>query len=238
VSVLPFGGSGEAADILLVTAFDVPPEPTSPSSGQGTRRVQVATVAFDTAWRAAGDIRRTVEVPVGFHEVFSHFRLPAGRYEVRVAAEIGGLAGGLFAAIDVPRFDREPLALSGVAVGCTAGLPHVSDTILDDLGLPIVPTTARAFSASDRVTAFLRVYQGGSGMLKPVTMTAQVVDSRDQTAIRQVTTVTPEEFGKRRSADYSFVLPTSRLSPGEHLLTIDATLERRHQARAVRFTIR
>jgi hypothetical protein len=114
----------------------------------------------------------------------------------------------------------------------------VSDTVLDDLGLPIVPTTARAFSASDRVTAFLRVYQGGSGMLKPVTMTAQVVDSRDQTAIRQVTTVTPEEFGKRRSADYSFVLPTSRLSPGEHLLTIDATLERRHQARAVRFTIR
>jgi CRP-like cAMP-binding protein len=138
--------------------------------------------------------------------------------------------------IDAGHWQRGPLQRSsssegGPAKACAQALPRDS------------PTTQRAFAAADRVTAFLRVYQGGGFLrpFQPITETVRITDAHDTVVYDDARRLTSRAFNAAtRGADVTLPLPLARLAPGEHLLTVRADVEGTTQAsveRKVRFSV-
>jgi len=169
-------------------------------------------------------------------EVLSRLDLNPGRYQLRLAANIRGRTGSVHYDVEVPDFAGSALSLSGVAVTATPAVPSApKDRLLPVI--PVVPTARRDFTAADRASAFLLVYQGGGQALAPVTIRARIVDSMNTEVFESVRTLDAALFNSRRAADYRLDLPLASLRPGPHLLTLEATMGKSHDRRDVRFTV-
>jgi hypothetical protein len=104
--------------------------------------------------------------------------------------------------------------------------------------LPLVPTSLREFEPGMRITGFARVYQGGDGPLKPVPLTAVVLDDQGARIYGRTETLEPNRFGARRAADFSIELPTPVMRPGAYLLRLDVQDRNAAIRREVRFLLR
>ena len=132
-----------------------------------------------------------------------------GRYEVRASVDVApGRSGSVYTYVDVPDFSEQPLSLSGVVFSvapgladrATAGIPRFS---------PIVPTTRRDFAPTDRVSAFVRVYQKASEPPQSADVKAQIMDVNGKVVTTDAASLGPEQFTQNRSADYRVRLPVT-----------------------------
>ena len=64
------------------------------------------------------------------------------------------------------------------------------------------------------------------------------LDDRGATVVSLPRTFSVEDFGSARSADDRFEVPLAQLTPGPHLLTVEATLGKTTVRRDVRFDVR
>jgi len=132
---------------------------------------------------------------------------------VRVAAERAsdGVAGTVHATVEVPDFTRDALSLSGVAIGRGDGRRIAARQEIEGL-LPFAPTAVRAFEASDRVGALLRVHQGSS---RPVaaTMTTSIADSMGAVLFTRSEEIAPTVFSNG-TAEHRFEIPLVDIPPG------------------------
>ena len=96
--------------------------------------------------------------------VLSELEVPPGRWQFRVAgrSENSGATGSVFYDLDVPEFDKQDLALSGlVLTSSTAGLvPTAGSAPLVKEVLPGPPTAQRAFYPFDTLALFMEIYDG------------------------------------------------------------------------------
>jgi VWFA-related protein len=173
--------------------------------------------------------------------VFAKVDLPPGRHLLRAAIRSAALnrTASVFAEVDVPDFARAPLSLSGVVLHAAAEEISVGTEGLAGL-LSAVPTTRRAFTASDRVTAVLTVYQGARGMLSPVTLSTQIVNDHDAVVNTTAETLAVDRFFSvlGRRAVGSLELPLNRLPAGAYLLTFEATMGKASDRRDAQFSVR
>jgi hypothetical protein len=140
--------------------------------------------------------------------------------------------------VDVPDFRKDKLSLSGVVLNnALAATPTAPVRLLRDV-TPLTPTTERAFAASDIVTAFLRVYQGGNDKPAPVTMRVRILDAAGKSAFDKSDTLAADRFSVERAADYQLRLPLATLSPGDYVLTFDAAAGKVSVKREVRFEVK
>jgi VWFA-related protein len=153
------------------------------------------------------------------YDVYQRLTLSPGRHSVRLNGTSRALdkSGSVYVDIDVPDFSRLPLSLTRIVLGTPA--PADRTDALAPI-LPIVPTSARDFSASDRVVAFVRVFQGGDGAPVPVTLSTQIFDATDTPKFEERRDLAPEAFGAARAAAVEIPLPLDRLARGPHLLNI------------------
>jgi VWFA-related protein len=236
VSVAPLAGSDGKQPVVIVTT-GIRRFITDTTA---TQKFEIRTAAFDPSTiqqRAAQ--RQTVEVTLRPNaggerrfEFHSRLALRPGRYEIRSAAGAPGSTGGVFTNVEVPDFSKAALSLSGLVIGFAR---NANQDGLADL-LPIVPTVSRVFPRSAQVAAFVRVYQGGKDALAPVQMRLRVLDAGNRAAVDDTMTLAPARFGASRAADCPFQLPLSRLTPGEYLLTIEASAGKTAR-RDVRFRV-
>jgi VWFA-related protein len=243
VSVAPFavpGAKGEAAvAIVLGVRQEIAADRPQPNGS-----VKVVAAAFDRNGRSVQSETQTVGVtwrpdakgrmP---YEVLSRLPLKPGRYEVRVALD--GAANGrasVYTYVDVPDFSEQPLSLSGLVLAATPSVLSAPKDAFASL-LPVVPTAQRHFARTDRVTAFLRVYQRVSKPAQPASVTARIVDVSDRVLVNEVVSLTADRFADSHGADHRVDLPIERLDAGEYLLTIDAAQGEYTARRGVRFTI-
>jgi len=149
--------------------------------------------------------------------------LKPGRYRLRVAAESSLLrkSGSVYTDVDVPDFTKDGVTLSGLVMSVTPGAPSAPKDGLRDL-LPVTPTSERLFARDDKVTAMLRLCQGGKKPLVPVTLVLRVVDARNATVFEDMAALGPERFSTGRLADYLVNLPVATLRTGRYLLTVEA----------------
>jgi hypothetical protein len=208
--------------------------------------VNVYTGAFDRQGRALAGAHQTVRVvPTALsgrmfeYEVVSRLELKPGRYEVRTAVEDArlGRSGSVYTYVDVPDYQRAPVALSGLLLSASPGSVVVPETPLAGLA-PVVPTARREFAAADDVTAFVRLYQGVSRAMMPGYVVAEILDEQDVSVYRQETRLVPGEYGASRAVDFSVDVPVDRLGPGQYVLGVEARHGNETARRDVRFSVR
>ena len=228
VSAVPFAlpGSRESA-VLIVLGVR---QPIRAGAGATKERVDVQVSAFNTDGKAFGSAGLRADITLrpdatglAEYEVLSRLDLKPGRYQLRIAANVGSLStsGSLYYDVDVPNFTSAPIALSGILLSASPG-PVVGSHPTFKAVVPVVPTARRSFAAGHEVTAFTRLYQGGNGTLAPVPMRVELRTANNELVVDRREDVTVDRFTRARSADVNVDLPVARLPPGEYLLTIEA----------------
>jgi hypothetical protein len=248
VSTAAFSGtSGDTASAAIVIGVQ---QPAPQGSERVVENVQVMATAFNTgtqAYRATASASQKGQIvlrPVddggdAKYEMLSRLDLRPGRYQLRIGvqSELMKKAGSVYQEIEIPDFRKVPLSMSGVVIGASPSLPSSPKDYLASL-VPVPPTTQRSFSTTDRVTAFLRVYQGGRKPAFPTVVTTTIVNAEDREMYRATETVPVEAFGPGRARDLTLELPLERLAPGPYLLRVEASAEKHQAAREVRFFVR
>ena len=155
------------------------------------------------------------------YSVYQRIALPPGRHSLRLNGSSAALdkSGSVYVDIDVPDFRRAPLTLTRIVLGTPA--PAERTDVLAPI-VPIIPTSARDFSASDPLVAFVRIFQGGDAPPVPVTLTTQIYDATDTQKFEVTRELPADAFGASRSADVEIPVPLDRLSRGPHLLNVTA----------------
>ena len=221
-------------------------QPAPSGADRIVENVGVLVNAYDVDGKRRGSERldgRVVLRPApeqdATYEVLSQLDLKPGRYELRLAADssMQQKSGSVFCDVDVPDFARSALTLSGVVLTVTPGIVAAPKDKLAAL-IPVVPTTARAFSSDEQVSAFLRLYQFDKGPVGFVSVSVDVVDAEGVRHSGRRETLGAEAFTSDRAADYRIDLPIAELPPGEYLLTIEARKAQTSVRRDVRFRIR
>jgi hypothetical protein len=242
VAVAPFAMPGSTESAVAVVLEVRQPADVGGRSQQGP--VTVVVAAFDRNGRAVQSETQTLGITwradatgATPYEILSRLPLKPGRYEVRAALEASANQhGSVFTFVDVPDFSQQPLALSGIVLAASPPGPVAPKDAFAHL-LPVVPTAKRRFARTDRVTVFVRVYQGGRGAAQPATVTVKTTDVNDRVVATTVATLAADAFAPARAADYQLDLPLDRLEPGEHLLTVEAARESLTARRSVRFSV-
>jgi len=216
LSVATFAVPGRReADILLTAGLEL-------DSGAAGDRVSIVGAAFDASWKQRDRYQQSFEMPVvpgapaAPLDVHARLRLRPGRYEIRVAVERNGRAGSVLSNVDVPDYAGDGVSLSSVVLVRQPAV-FVRNGVFPDV-LPLPPTTDRVFERSDRLAAFVRVYQGGRKALAPVQVVSRIVSDRDLGVFEATSMVDPARFTAARAADHSLELPVAKLTPGGYLL--------------------
>jgi len=198
--------------------------------GEGRREVltQQLTMAT-TPRRTEDDALSEVAIPLV---------LRPGRYAVRVAAQPVGTesSGSVYTTVVVPDFAREPLSLSGLAVGRAEGRPVGGREALSAV-LPFAPTTVRTFATTDRVGALLRVHQGGRTPVD-ATVTTEILNIADEVVASNTRIIPAAQFQPGVGVDHPYELPLRQLVAGEYLLRVATTAGKHTTHRDARFTVR
>jgi hypothetical protein len=152
------------------------------------------------------------------YEVSSLLEVPPGRYQLRVAARLGttGPAGSVYHDVDVPDIRRMPLAVSAVVFSRDPG-PRPTDR--SKALLPLIPTTQRRFTSSDRVRAFLQVSQP-HGTPENVRLSVSIQDAGGSIAWQESRSLDSAVFLEKRTMGHEFELPIAQLREGAHILRV------------------
>lgn len=244
VAVAPFATPGSSAATVTIALGLRHPIVTE--STERTFELHVRAFTTDGASRGSqlqtGKFAILPPTPGGdtAFDLLSHLELAPGRYELRLAANLqpANLAGSVFADVEVPNFAEAPISLSGVLIeteppGQAGPLEALASVV------PVVPTSKREFTLRERATAFVRVYQGGSGALAPASIRITVQDGHDRLIHNNRQALAAGRFdAKTRHVDVRFDLPLRAMQPGSHLLTMEARLGAQTVRRQVRFFFR
>ncbi|MEP6594216.1 MAG: hypothetical protein ABJC51_11015, partial [Acidobacteriota bacterium] len=232
VQAIPFRGTDKKADVQLVVEVLGGGLQFVQSNGQAEERVELAMATVDDHGRVANGRSTSIDLRLPPGELervrttgvrwLSELDLPAGRYQLRVAGRaVGtGASGMVTHMVDVPKFERNHLAMSGVTL---TSLPSVlmptrgKRWLAASLDMP--PSASRVFVRGDRMTAAVEVY-APDAVRGPVESFAEVTGSATGKTERLIARpAIPERTPNREVA---FELDTLILQPGLYVLRISA----------------
>jgi hypothetical protein len=152
--------------------------------------------------------------------------LPSGRYQLRVGARDASrhVSGSVLYDLDVPDFDTDALAMSGLVLGVTRGEQAVmARDARVEAALGTHPLSRRRVSASDgEAVAHVEIYDRDPAP-HDVTITARLTSAGGATAF--------EDTETRRSQDaaadggthrYTVQVPLAEVPPGDYVFTVAA----------------
>jgi VWFA-related protein len=279
-AVAAFAVPGQRLSTVTVVLGVRQPIPADAANGRVTETTELLTSAYTPEGDAKGAQRHTAKVVLragsngeAAYEVLARIDLPPGRYQLRLAAHntTAGKDGSVFVDVTVPDYSNIPFSASQVVLSASPGRVSAPKDLFSPL-LPLVPTAERQFAPTDKVTAFMRLYQNGQKPVDKVAMTFTVRDAKDTIEASEIRTISADQFPAAgqdlapslplaqpgrpaptptptpssdkfanlslRTADVKYQIPMSKLAPGPHLLTIEATLGATTIRRDVRFDVR
>jgi len=219
-------------------------------AGRTPEEIELAVRSFTTTGdpKAGDDQVIPITVPaaradadVSRYEVLARIDVAKpGPYHLRLSAHSAAseTRGSVYVDVEVPNFRKDKLSLSGVVLNNALPSGPVAPARLLREVTPLVPTTERAFIQSDVVTAFLRVYQGGTDKLASVPMKVRILDGAGKAVFDKTESLAADRFATERAAEYQLRLPLATLTAGDYLLTFEATSGKVNVRRDVRFQVR
>ena len=209
-------------------------------------KVDLQVRAFNVEGKAFGSKRFRADVTLragatglAEYEVLSRLDLKPGRYQLRIAANVGSLStgGSLYYDVDVPDVSSAPVALSGLILSVEPG-PIAAPPDAFKAVLPVRPSSQRTFATTDRVTVFSRVHQGGKTPTAPMRLRLTVRNSSNVQVAERIEEIDAAQFNTARFADVVLDVPIARLLPGAYLLTVEGSAGTAVVRRQSRFEIR
>ena len=241
ISATPFAAPGQReSPVLLAMGIDAPRDREARGPAGATEDIEIVAAAFDTNGKSAATVRQTVtaEFPgVPNYGAMARLDLRPGRYEIRAAVRHrrSTLTGSVYTFVEVPDFSKAPLSLSGLLLLGPTPTIVTPRKVFDDV-VTAMPTTERAFTASDEVSALVRVYQGGNDPLGAVSVRCRIIDADGKLAIDEPATLPSAAFNAR-AGQIRWVVPLAKLRIGAYLLTIDVTRGGVSATRTARFSV-
>ena len=229
------------AGVAIVTAVR---QEASTGALKVVERVDLSVYAYNNdgklvasqGFRADITVRPGVNGQVGY-ELLSRLDLKPGRYQIRFGAFVNSLKqnGSVYYDLDVPDFDELPLSMSGIVLSVSPGVIAAPRDRLKGL-VPIIPTAQRDFLRTNKVSAFVQIYQGTGPAKEFADLDVNILDGTGANVFHTLFELTPDRFGPS-GAQYQLELPISRLQPGPHLLSVEASTKDATVRRDVRFVI-
>jgi VWFA-related protein len=219
-------------------------QPIRVSAERTVEKVDLQVSAYDVEGKAYGSRRLQADVAIragatglAEYEVLSSLELKPGRYQLRIAAHVGSLStsGSLYYDVDVPDVSKAPVTISAIVLSATPGPVSAPKEGLRDF-LPVVPTARRAFGPGEKITAFTRVYQRPKGPTVAVPLRISLADAEGRAVFEQALVLDVQRFVGDRASDVQLDLPTSTLTAGEYLLTVEGAGEAPPRS-AIRFRV-
>ncbi len=231
VQAVPFRGSGGKAAVRLVVEVLGQSLAFAQRGGRFEEHIDLALLTVDDRARAANGRSAKIDLRLTQDELervratgvrwLAQLDLASGHYQLRVAGRaLGtGTSGTIAGDIDVPAFEPERLAMSGVTM---TSLPSVLMFTRGDPWLQATletpPSAARSFVAGDRISAGVEVYVPG---LTPADVEiAARVEWPDGSRTAAVRRRIARGNGRSRAEAVGFPVDTSLLPPGHYVLHI------------------
>ncbi len=230
---------GKGAIVAVVLGIN---QPTDDAEGSDLLTTQI--FAYETNGKFAASTQLDANLSMRpdadgrvQYELFAKLALKPGRYQLRIAAHGPrlNLRGSVFADLEVPDFTKAALTLAPLTLSSSPA-PKSAPSDAFSVLLPIVPTSHRSFTATDKVSVLARTVQGGRVPMRSVTVEVRVVDTKDRVVHAEKKVIVAG--GASRVVDYSIDLPIETLAAGDYLLTVTARTEAGASERTVRFTRR
>jgi VWFA-related protein len=242
IALAPFAlPSKREAGVAIITAVR---QPAQTGVEKLVERVDLSVYAYNNdgkliasqGFRASVTLRAGVNGQVAY-ELLSRLDLKPGRYQVRFGAFINSLQqnGSVYYDLEVPDFDDLPLSMSGIVLAVSPGVIAAPRDRLKGL-VPIVPSAQRDFLRTNKVTAFLQVYQGDRPAKQYADLDVNILDDRGTNVFHSLLELPPDRFGPS-GAQYQLELPMDRLRPGSYLLSVEASTNDHTVRRDVRVVV-
>ena len=159
--------------------------------------------------------------------VLNRVELPAGRYQLRVAARDTekNLVGSVVYDLEVPDFYKQPIALSGLTITSMAGSAMMTARPDDQLKavLPAPPVALRTFPQNDELALFAEIYDNSGKTAHKVDIVTSVLTDEGKPVFKNEDQRDSSELqGASGGYGYSTRVPLSELAPGQYVLSVEA----------------
>jgi VWFA-related protein len=255
VFAAPFRGEGSRGAIGVVVQANGSDLQVAERQGRFHGSLEVAVAAADADGRIRDSERGTLTLRlrpqsremVAEHGIrmLSRLDLPAGRYQLRVAAidALGATRGSVQYDLDVPDFSKGPLSMSGIVLASPAAQsPLAGDLQFWEERSPEPPATLREFSRGAQVTAFAEIYTNDQRAGQQIDVETTVAGETGAVVFtyREGQAV---DMTKGKSAAYRHraIIPLTTIDPGRYVLTVRAetgAAPGRPVSRQIPFTVR
>jgi hypothetical protein len=237
VFAAPFKGEAPNAAVALSFEIGVSSLPFEERDGTFNTELEVAHSATDRRGKFIPGDRHTVKLalrPETYERVrtrgvrvISQIALPAGRYQLRVAAgHRSGTAGSVVYDLDVPDFDKERFSMSGVALTSILSsqqLPTVKpkDPLADFLPGPA--TTQREFETTDTIALFAEFYEAARNTPPHTLDFTAELRAEGGRVVQQVSDErsSSELQGAAGGYGFSAILPLEAVAPGIYVIHVE-----------------
>jgi len=232
VFAAPFKGTAPNASVLMgveLRGRDLT------LSANGT--VDIAYSAIDVRGRSKASSRDTLTLnlrPETKEKVakdgirfLNRLEVPPGRYQLRIAAHDAGTgaSGSLLYDLDVPDFQKEKIAMSGLVL--TSAAAAIMPTARADnelrMVLPGPPAGIRTFAQNDQLALFTDVYDNDVTTVHKVDITTTLTADAGRVAFKnEEERSTADLDGKPGGFGVGTTLPLSDYDPGLYVLKVEA----------------
>ena len=232
VFAAPFKGVAPNASVLLgveLSGRDL--------SMTANSSVELAIFAVDAKGKMKASSRETLalnlrpetrtRVEQSGIRMLSRFNVPAGVYQLRVAAHdlAGGALGSVLYDLEVPDFDKPPIVMSGLVL--TSATASMAPTAKPDADLrpvlPGPPVALRSFAQNDQIAFFTDVYDNDVSAVHTVDITTTLTADEGRVVFKNAEErSTADLAGKRGGFGYGSTLSLKDYAPGLYVLKIEA----------------
>lgn len=160
--------------------------------------------------------------------VLNRIDIPAGRYQLRIAAHDPGSRklGSVIYDLEVPDFHASSLSISGLALSSLASSALLTARADDQMRsvLPAAPVSQRMFARNDELTLFAEVYDAVRDNAPRIdVVTTVAVANGNGVVFQRNETLDPNQF-KDSPGVYGFTtpVPLSQIPPGHYILRVEA----------------
>jgi hypothetical protein len=184
--------------------------------------------------RFTSTFTRNATGPAGWVHFGSRVDVPAGSYQVRLAAVAAdGEIGSVFTEVIVPDFG-ERLALGGLSLASASASSARLAELLANV-MPLVPLARREVSSAAQIVAQLPIRV--SDAAAPLNITATVQRGKDAARPLDAPAAEAKDYAAPGGRIFSIPIPTG-LEPGSYRLVVQASTGRARASREIGFTVR